>query len=153
MNERERWVVYPLLFLALGAALRDKLIDQTISKRIVCQELTIVDDDVTGRHPGRELIKIGRLETAAGPSYGIVQVNGEVLVNGGVRVNGVVDARQIANVGARVLQMLPGMSPAEFARMMQAAEEQRKSAAGKVNQDGKDGEPAQPASKDEPPKK
>ena len=25
MTERERWIVYPLLFLALGAALRDKL--------------------------------------------------------------------------------------------------------------------------------
>ena len=25
MSERERWIVYPLLFFALGAALRDKL--------------------------------------------------------------------------------------------------------------------------------
>jgi hypothetical protein len=29
MTERERWIVYPLLFLALGAALRDKLVDRT----------------------------------------------------------------------------------------------------------------------------
>ena len=26
MSTRERWIVYPLLFLALGAALRDKII-------------------------------------------------------------------------------------------------------------------------------
>lgn len=41
MTERERWIVYPLLFLALGAALRDKLFDQTQSKRIVCEELLV----------------------------------------------------------------------------------------------------------------
>ena len=29
MTERERWIVYPLLFLALGAALRDKLSEHT----------------------------------------------------------------------------------------------------------------------------
>ena len=45
MTERERWIVYPLLFLALGAALRDKLVDRTTTKSIVCQELTIVDDE------------------------------------------------------------------------------------------------------------
>ena len=32
MTERERWIVYPLLFLALGAALRDKLVDRTTTK-------------------------------------------------------------------------------------------------------------------------
>ena len=46
MTERERWIVYPLLFLALGAALRDKLVDRTTTKSIVCQELTIVDEEV-----------------------------------------------------------------------------------------------------------
>jgi hypothetical protein len=48
MNERERWVVYPLLFLALGAALRDKLVDQTSTKSIKCQELLVVDQRPLG---------------------------------------------------------------------------------------------------------
>lgn len=45
MSERERWIVYPLLFLALGAALRDKIIKTTESQRIKCQGLIVVDKD------------------------------------------------------------------------------------------------------------
>jgi hypothetical protein len=41
MSDRERWVVYPLLFLALGASLRDKLFDRTSSRVIVCQDLQV----------------------------------------------------------------------------------------------------------------
>ena len=44
MSERERWIVYPLLFLALGVALRDKLFDQTQSQRVVCETLLVVDE-------------------------------------------------------------------------------------------------------------
>ena len=39
MSERERWIVYPLLFLALGAALRDKLFNLTRSQTVVCESL------------------------------------------------------------------------------------------------------------------
>jgi hypothetical protein len=45
MSERERWIVYPLLFLALGAALRDKIIKTTESQRIKCQGLYVFDSD------------------------------------------------------------------------------------------------------------
>ena len=45
MSERERWIVYPLLFLALGSALRDKLVKQTRTKQLVCEELIVVDVD------------------------------------------------------------------------------------------------------------
>ena len=50
MSERERWVVYPLLFLALGVALRDKLLHRiellhhVESREIVCRDLRIVGD-------------------------------------------------------------------------------------------------------------
>jgi hypothetical protein len=54
MNERERWIVYPLLFFALGAALRDKFLqrvttDELIAKRIVCDELDVRDPAKDGR--------------------------------------------------------------------------------------------------------
>jgi len=50
MSDRERWIVYPLLFLALGASLRDKMdgkihIDKIDCSRIRCAELTVVGDD------------------------------------------------------------------------------------------------------------
>src|SRR6185312_11083483 len=83
MTERERWIVYPLLFLALGAALRDKLIDRTTTKSIVCQELSIVDEGAAGPQSQRTLAKIGRAKPiAGGPSVGYFQLNGDVeLVN------------------------------------------------------------------------
>ncbi|MDZ4659522.1 MAG: hypothetical protein SH868_18275 [Bythopirellula sp.] len=43
MSERERWIVYPLLLFALGAAVRDKLIQRVESKEIRCESLQIVD--------------------------------------------------------------------------------------------------------------
>jgi hypothetical protein len=50
MTERERWIVYPLLFLALGAGLRDKLFDQTKSKVIECEKLRVLADGGDDRH-------------------------------------------------------------------------------------------------------
>ena len=45
MSERERWIVYPLLFLALGVGLRDELFNRTWSKNVVCQELVAIEED------------------------------------------------------------------------------------------------------------
>src|SRR6188472_822984 len=102
MTERERWIVYPLLFLALGASLRDKLVDRTVTKRIVCQELSIEDDDSDGRYPPHVYAKIGRSEaTGSTPALGYLLVNGEVGVNGIVNVNGVVNAGQYMSLRPR----------------------------------------------------
>lgn len=54
MNERERWIVYPLLFFALGAGLRDKFTQQVTTDRlhagkIRCEELEIVDSEKPDR--------------------------------------------------------------------------------------------------------
>ena len=54
MSERERWIVYPLLFFALGAALRDKLFQRIESKEIFCESLKIVDRE----DPTRLLAKL-----------------------------------------------------------------------------------------------
>jgi hypothetical protein len=77
MSERERWVVYPLLFLALGAALRDKLVDRTTAKSIVCQELIVVDEQPLGREPIL-LARIGRPD----PSDAEQISGGQLLLNG-----------------------------------------------------------------------
>lgn len=44
MSDRERWIVYPLLFLALGAALRDKLAKKSYSEDLFCKTLTVFDE-------------------------------------------------------------------------------------------------------------
>jgi hypothetical protein len=94
MTERERWVVYPLLFLALGASLRDKLIDRTTSRVIVCQELQVVDEDITGRRPTRTLARIGPQETPSGLPIGYLGVDGLVEVSGAVQVDGSIQAKE-----------------------------------------------------------
>jgi hypothetical protein len=87
MNERERWIVYPLLFLALGAALRDKLVDRTMTKSIVCQELLVVDDQPLGREPVL-LARLGSRNqpTAGGVPDGLLELNGQVLLNGDLQL-------------------------------------------------------------------
>ncbi|MEX0939214.1 MAG: hypothetical protein WDZ59_15235 [Pirellulales bacterium] len=43
MSDRERWIVYPLLFLALGLALRDKLTQVIQCETLICNRLQIED--------------------------------------------------------------------------------------------------------------
>src|SRR5215212_10043758 len=103
MTERERWIVYPLLFLALGAALRDKLVDRTTTKSIVCQELSIVDEGAPGQLSQRTLARIGRAKpTSGGKSVGYFQINGDVEL---------VDDELAANSPARVLVKLGRTEP------------------------------------------
>jgi hypothetical protein len=65
MTERERWIVYPLLFFALGAALRDKFLQHVTTKdlesqRITCKELRVLDPD----NPDRIVAKLTSSELA-----------------------------------------------------------------------------------------
>ncbi len=62
MSERERWIVYPLLFF-VGSALRDKLLQQIETKNIRCESLQIIDP----RNPQRVLA-----ELTVAPSRGTV---------------------------------------------------------------------------------
>ena len=80
MTQRERWIVYPLLFLAIGASLRDKLFNLTTSKRIVCEELIVVDGEGDGNRP---LARIGASErTEAHPvREGQMFVSGQLIVD------------------------------------------------------------------------
>lgn len=119
MTERERWVVYPLLFLALGAALRDKLVDSTITKRIVCQELTVVDEEPVGMQPVGVIARIGRTEAAHGqPSTGYLVLNGQLEAD-------VINAKQYAHNGRTFVPSLAGIFPwsAELMRRLPAGSE------------------------------
>lgn len=49
MTDRERWTVYPLLFLALGVAMRDKIlevvaVDNVRCESLVCNALVVADE-------------------------------------------------------------------------------------------------------------
>lgn len=59
MNERERWIVYPLLFFALGASLRDKFMQQVstqelhcqrvVAKEVICEDVSVIDAEKPDR--------------------------------------------------------------------------------------------------------
>lgn len=77
MTERERWIVYPLLFLALGVSLRDKLLDHTRTKVIECQELVVYGEESAGQ-PAVPLVRVGGMErvSAGSPHLGEIVVFG-----------------------------------------------------------------------------
>ena len=79
MTERERWIVYPLLFLALGAALRDKLIKSTFSERVTCE---VLDCETL---QARQVIQTPALRaeqiTAGAISAGAMRQNGQVVLS------------------------------------------------------------------------
>ena len=49
MSSRERWTIYPLLFLALGVSLRDKITSTLDLRSITCEELTVRSHDEVKR--------------------------------------------------------------------------------------------------------
>ncbi len=65
MSNRERWTVYPLLFLTLGIALKDKITKQTDTDTVFCKSLV-----VTNRQ------RVPQVVVSSSPAGGIVQANG-----------------------------------------------------------------------------
>ena len=72
MTERERWIVYPLVLFALGAALRDKFMQhvetkelqcqRVVAKQIECEGMIIVDPE----NRRQNLVEMGRVDPGEG---------------------------------------------------------------------------------------
>ena len=108
MSERERWIVYPLLFLALGAALRDKLVDRTTAKSIVCQELTIVDEECPISNPANVGANWTIEPKAGGTSLRRMRIDGD-LDRRGRRMSTSPDGYQLGRTRCRLPRSLrPG---------------------------------------------
>ena len=122
MSERERWIVYPLLFLAMGAALRDKLFDRTTSKSIVCQELIVVEDDPAGHRPARVLARIGSTDRSEQRSAR----GGQMFLDGPLLAR-TISADNYAYRGVQLTPslraILPGISPTDLLRALQMSAE------------------------------
>ncbi len=65
MSTRERWIVYPLLFLALGAALRDKFIPPS-----QLRARSIAAEEVVGREMTVERLRCAQLDAAGAEFLG-----------------------------------------------------------------------------------
>jgi hypothetical protein len=65
MSDRERWTVYPLLFLALGLAMRAVLVPpaemgELDVVRLLCREIVVKDGE------GRVMLHLGRVAEGGG---------------------------------------------------------------------------------------
>ncbi len=120
MSTRERWIVYPLLFLTLGLALRDKFIPSSVravdlmTPKIRCNELEVASVrcgkiecaalDVIGPK-GEELIKMGMASNRAG-RLELCGVDGKTVVvlgAGGEGKSGIVET--LSSDGAPLVQL------------------------------------------------
>jgi hypothetical protein len=66
MTERERWIVYPLVLFALGAALRDKFSQSVTTKELTAQH--IICDDLVVRDPSTADRIVAKLTSDAPPN-------------------------------------------------------------------------------------
>jgi len=75
MTSRERWTVYPLLFLAIGLALRAAVLSEEAAEtleapRLVCRELVVTGAD------GTVLVHAGRVVGGGGGRIEIKDATG-----------------------------------------------------------------------------
>jgi hypothetical protein len=70
MTTRERWIVYPLLFLALGTAVKPKLVPPDIT----CRRLIVLDEERRSR------VQLGVTGDDADPFLQLVAANGLPLI-------------------------------------------------------------------------
>ncbi|MFM8282797.1 MAG: hypothetical protein ACKOCW_04485 [Planctomycetaceae bacterium] len=79
MTSRERWTVYPLVFLALGLAMRAVLVPpervgEIEAIRVTCRELIVVEPD------GTSVIHAGRVAGAGGGRIELNDADGTTAV-------------------------------------------------------------------------
>jgi hypothetical protein len=109
MSERERWIVYPLLFLTLGVSLRDKMI-RPIEDEVRCRRLVVYDENhrrvaeiapmQVSVHGAKEAVHAGALRLLDPFGLPIVDVDYEGLnVTGSIDVFGPVN-KPVVHIGA-----------------------------------------------------
>lgn len=143
MTDRERWTVYPLLFLTLGIAVKDKLVRLTDSDTVNCKQLIIHDRQnraqvvITTTPEGGMLADAGTIACkrlvvqdqkgqtqvvlAATPAGGLIRTAGlgnglDVLLGHSERVAGLMFVDEVGNLHPRsILSAKPVQPPVEEA--------------------------------------
>lgn len=110
MTTRERWTVYPLLFLAIGLALRaatippaDLEVDALEAGRVVCGEIVVTSDD------GTKLVHIGRVKGGGGGRIEISDRAGAEAVAIGTGPEGRAGSVEFFDADGKTTGVLDGM--------------------------------------------
>jgi hypothetical protein len=128
MSERERWIVYPLLMFALGAALRDKFTqevrtDRLHAGRIACEELVVYDSEKPDRPVAKLSSNPPQRNSPSADRYGVfVLIDSENKELCGV-TNNQLQINQIAskNIVAQTLTVVDPHNPAHPLAQLGAA--------------------------------
>ncbi len=112
MSSRERWVVYPLLFLTLGIALKDKITREVSVRTLQCESLLVTD-----RQGERQVYisanQSGNTLHARNAGLGPDVILGQVEVSGGRQLAGLMFADEQGRFLTRpgvVVPMIPRKS-------------------------------------------
>jgi hypothetical protein len=116
MTSRERWTIYPLLFLALGLAFRavalpfDKAAVQRIEAgTIICGEIVLAADD------GTKLVHIGRVKGAGGGRIEIFDGKGTDAIAIGTTADAAGGAIEFFDAAGKPAGRVGGDEPARLA--------------------------------------
>jgi hypothetical protein len=110
MTERERWAVYPLLFLTLGIAVKDKIIGVVRVENVQCRNLlcnTVLVTDPQGKQ---------QVVVSSTPGGGVVRTLGnapqlDVLVGHTQHLAGLMFVDAEGNIRSPTLAVPTGLSP------------------------------------------
>jgi hypothetical protein len=95
MSTRERWIVYPLLFLALGTAIKPKLMQQELRAsnlpsttlrvgRVECGELSILGEDDRPRVIARADAAGGEIQVIDNNRQHVVAIRADAATRAGL---------------------------------------------------------------------
>lgn len=129
MTERERWIIYPLLFFALGAALRDKFTHEVRTDRlqagqVVCEELLVTDSEKPDRVVAKLTSNAPQRNQPDADRFGVfVLIDSEGKELCGV-TNNQLQVNQIAckNVISQAVTVVDPLNPAKPLALLTAAQ-------------------------------
>lgn len=91
MTDRERWTVYPLLFLTLGISLKDKVMRSVETDRVACKTLVCEELVAEGPQPEKRVRVVNGNVLCEGlevkgpkPEQRVIITQGNVVAKGGV---------------------------------------------------------------------
>jgi hypothetical protein len=109
MTDRERWTIYPLIFLTLGIALKDKLVEvvDLQCRNLICNALVVTDQKGSQRAVVSSDAEGGYVRTR-GTKNGLTVILGNTERLGGLMF---VDSKGTVNVNPGSIYQAPARSP------------------------------------------
>jgi len=116
MSDRERWIVYPLLMLALGTSLRSRLFpaSEVQAEAVICKSLTVTDD------AGRKTAELAPFGAPSRCALHLLNSDGRITLALGTDVTGQFGVVETLNANGKQQVVLGASAEGGFARAYDA---------------------------------